>query len=87
MLLVMLSTLHVFDSQNIISVLLPIDRLHHTLHIKISEPMTKRHVYDIQNMPALLIPTIMARHTLCTSISDTRVWIHYPHIALHTACF
>jgi hypothetical protein len=87
MLLVMLSTLHVFDSQNIILVLLPIDTLHHILYIRISQPITKRHVYDIQNMPALFVPTNMAQHTLCTSISDKRVWIHRPHIALHTACF
>ena len=67
---IILSTLHVFDSQNIYSMLLPIDTLHHTLYIRIAQPITKRHVFDVKNMCALLIPTIVAQHTLCTSISE-----------------
>jgi hypothetical protein len=81
--LILLSTLHVFDSQNIFSMLLPIDTLRQTLYIRISQPITKRHVLDIQNMLALLIPTIMAQHTLCTSISEIQ---KYGFITLILLC-
>jgi hypothetical protein len=66
----LLIKLHLFDSQYLFIVFLPIAILYHTLCVRIYWHKTEFQDFDIKNSYALINQTILAQNTWCSNVFE-----------------